>query len=110
MRLATIRVNGVATAGVVLGNGSILDVARAAADVPGTTGDVLRRGSVQALIEAGTSALEALDPVFRDAEAGAFADAVHPPAGIELLAPIPAPRKNVFCVGRNYADHIAEGA
>jgi len=25
-----------------------------------------------------------------------------------LLAPIPLPRKNIFCVGRNYAGHIAE--
>src|SRR6185369_5173548 len=29
---------------------------------------------------------------------------------IELLAPIPRPRKNVFCVGRNYIEHVAEGA
>ena len=27
-----------------------------------------------------------------------------------LEAPIPQPRKNVFCVGRNYVDHVAEGA
>lgn len=27
---------------------------------------------------------------------------------IEMLAPIPRPRKNVFCVGRNYAEHAAE--
>jgi 2-keto-4-pentenoate hydratase/2-oxohepta-3-ene-1,7-dioic acid hydratase in catechol pathway len=27
-----------------------------------------------------------------------------------LLAPLPRPEKNVFCVGRNYAEHIAEGA
>ena len=26
-----------------------------------------------------------------------------------LRAPIPRPRRNVFCVGRNYIDHIAEG-
>jgi len=26
----------------------------------------------------------------------------------KLLAPIPRPRKNVFCVGRNYAEHAAE--
>ncbi|HKP54500.1 MAG TPA: fumarylacetoacetate hydrolase family protein [Chloroflexia bacterium] len=26
----------------------------------------------------------------------------------ELLAPIPRPRKNVFCIGRNYAEHAAE--
>jgi len=110
MRLATIRVDGIATAGVVLGNGSILEVARAAAEVPGAPGDVLRSGSVQALIEAGAPALEALGPVIREAEAGAFAEAVHPAADVDLLAPIPVPRKNVFCVGRNYADHIAEGA
>lgn len=29
---------------------------------------------------------------------------------VTLLAPIPRPRKNVFCVGLNYADHVAEGA
>ena len=28
---------------------------------------------------------------------------------IRLLAPIPRPAKNVFCVGRNYVDHVAEG-
>ena len=27
----------------------------------------------------------------------------------KLVAPIPKPHKNVFCVGRNYAEHIAEG-
>ena len=26
-----------------------------------------------------------------------------------LLAPIPVPRRNVFCVGRNYLDHVKEG-
>jgi 2-keto-4-pentenoate hydratase/2-oxohepta-3-ene-1,7-dioic acid hydratase in catechol pathway len=29
---------------------------------------------------------------------------------IGLLAPIPRPRKNIFCVGRNYKAHIIEGA
>jgi 2-keto-4-pentenoate hydratase/2-oxohepta-3-ene-1,7-dioic acid hydratase in catechol pathway len=28
---------------------------------------------------------------------------------VRLLAPIPAPLRNVFCVGRNYADHVREG-
>jgi len=28
--------------------------------------------------------------------------------GTRLLAPIPRPRKNVFCMGRNYAEHAAE--
>jgi 2-keto-4-pentenoate hydratase/2-oxohepta-3-ene-1,7-dioic acid hydratase in catechol pathway len=30
-------------------------------------------------------------------------------AGLHFLAPIPRPRKNVFCVGRNYREHIIEG-
>lgn len=29
---------------------------------------------------------------------------------VRLMAPIPRPRKNVFCVGRNYKAHIEEGA
>jgi 2-keto-4-pentenoate hydratase/2-oxohepta-3-ene-1,7-dioic acid hydratase in catechol pathway len=31
-------------------------------------------------------------------------------ADVKLLAPIPRPSKNVFCVGRNYKLHIEEGA
>ncbi len=27
---------------------------------------------------------------------------------VELLAPIPRPRKNIFCLGKNYADHAIE--
>jgi 2-keto-4-pentenoate hydratase/2-oxohepta-3-ene-1,7-dioic acid hydratase in catechol pathway len=33
-----------------------------------------------------------------------------PLESVRLLAPIPRPTKNVFCVGRNYAAHAAEGA
>jgi len=33
-----------------------------------------------------------------------------PLASTKLAAPIPRPRKNVFCVGRNYKKHIEEGA
>jgi 2-keto-4-pentenoate hydratase/2-oxohepta-3-ene-1,7-dioic acid hydratase in catechol pathway len=29
---------------------------------------------------------------------------------VKLLAPIPRPRRNVFCVGWNYSEHFAEGA
>lgn len=29
---------------------------------------------------------------------------------VEIVAPIPRPSKNVFCVGRNYRGHIIEGA
>lgn len=33
-----------------------------------------------------------------------------PLASVRVLAPIPRPRKNVFCVGWNYVEHFEEGA
>jgi 2-keto-4-pentenoate hydratase/2-oxohepta-3-ene-1,7-dioic acid hydratase in catechol pathway len=36
--------------------------------------------------------------------------ATHAVADIRWLAPIPRPAKNIFCVGRNYAAHVKEGA
>ena len=33
-----------------------------------------------------------------------------PAADVELLAPIPVPRRNIFCVGRNYTEHAKEFA
>src|ERR1700743_2639079 len=27
---------------------------------------------------------------------------------VEILAPIPTPRRNIFCVGKNYYEHAAE--
>jgi 2-keto-4-pentenoate hydratase/2-oxohepta-3-ene-1,7-dioic acid hydratase in catechol pathway len=33
-----------------------------------------------------------------------------PLSSVRLLAPIPRPRKNVFCVGWNYLEHFEEGA
>jgi 2-keto-4-pentenoate hydratase/2-oxohepta-3-ene-1,7-dioic acid hydratase in catechol pathway len=34
--------------------------------------------------------------------------APRPLESVELLAPIPEPRRNVFCVGKNYRDHAVE--
>jgi 2-keto-4-pentenoate hydratase/2-oxohepta-3-ene-1,7-dioic acid hydratase in catechol pathway len=42
--------------------------------------------------------------------AAAPADAWRPLAAIHLLAPIPRPRKNIFCVGMNYLAHAIESA
>lgn len=37
-------------------------------------------------------------------------DATYRVADVRWYAPIPRPLKNVFCVGRNYAAHVKEGA
>jgi 2-keto-4-pentenoate hydratase/2-oxohepta-3-ene-1,7-dioic acid hydratase in catechol pathway len=58
------------------------------------------RGSEAALAEVRTLA----------ARANEFPAALQPAAGIELLAPLPALVRNAFCVGRNYVDHVKEGA
>ncbi len=34
--------------------------------------------------------------------------AVHPLSEVQLAAPIPRPRKNIMCLGRNYAEHAKE--
>jgi 2-keto-4-pentenoate hydratase/2-oxohepta-3-ene-1,7-dioic acid hydratase in catechol pathway len=54
------------------------------------------------LIAAGPAAL---DTVRTLAETGV----AYPLAEVQLTAPIPRPAKNVFCVGRNYLDHVTEG-
>jgi len=54
------------------------------------------------LIEGGAAALAS-------ARAKAAAGGGVALSSVTLEAPIPRPRRNVFCVGRNYMDHVAEG-
>ena len=78
----------------------VLDLKKANAKLPG---DML------ALIEGGASTLAAAKKAFAQAlkkKGGPWT----PLARAKLLAPFPVPRKNVFCVGRNYRLHILEGA
>lgn len=56
------------------------------------------------LIEAGPERWRA----YAAALAHCPADCRVPLADVRLLAPIPRPRKNVICLGLNYADHAAE--
>ena len=58
--------------------------------------------SMQALVEAGPAVLQSAHVAADNAAAWL------PLASVTLLAPIPLPRKNVFCVGRNYRQHIIE--
>ncbi|ASJ76106.1 fumarylacetoacetate hydrolase family protein [Granulosicoccus antarcticus] len=110
MHFATIAVKGLSVAVVRLNDDSVLEIAKAATSaVDGAAADSLREGSLQAIIEGGAEALEAVRTLVAEAESGKHADALHAIKDIELLAPIPSPRKNIFCVGRNYAEHIAEG-
>ena len=82
--------------GLALEDGSTLDLPHAAqlagATLPGTLIGFIAAGSLATA---------------RDLLAGRPADALR--SGVRLTAPIPRPAKNVFCVGRNYREHVAEG-
>ena len=60
------------------------------------------------LIEAGPEVWGAVRKAVEATRAGA--EAGVPVGEVELLAPIPRPRKNVMCLGLNYAAHAAESA
>lgn len=66
-------------------------------------------GSMLALIEAGDNAVTSARTLVDQARSGTLNAATRRYNDVTLLAPIPRPRKNVFCVGRNYVDHVNEG-
>ena len=99
MRYVTYEQNGRQSYGVVQGD-RVVDLAellrgQGESNVPATLVDYIAAG-------------EALHR--RAAEAVRQARGSAPLSEVRLLAPIPRPRKNVFCLGLNYADHVAEAA
>jgi 2-keto-4-pentenoate hydratase/2-oxohepta-3-ene-1,7-dioic acid hydratase in catechol pathway len=104
MRLVTYRHDAATAFGLMLRDGRILDLARAAGSSRASTlgNDLL------AFIAKGSPALALARSLAGEAEAGGHAGASVAAGPAKLLAPIPRPAKNVFCVGRNYLDHIAE--
>lgn len=102
MRVATFELGGNQRLGVVRGE-RIVDVAR----VSELRGEDDARGAAAgmlALIAGGAWALEHVATLADDAPE----EAALPLETVTLLAPIPRLRKNVFCLGRNYAEHAAE--
>jgi 2-keto-4-pentenoate hydratase/2-oxohepta-3-ene-1,7-dioic acid hydratase in catechol pathway len=67
-------------------------------DASGIASDV--QALLELIVERGTQAIES---ALRDAPRTPLAD-------VRLLAPIPRPRKNIFCVGKNYHEHAKEFA
>jgi len=66
--------------------------------------------SMSDFIEMGSTALEATQAlVAENAKAWPMGVAL-PLANVKLLAPIPRPRKNIFGIGLNYVEHVAESS
>ncbi|MPZ14236.1 MAG: hypothetical protein GEU73_07395 [Chloroflexi bacterium] len=105
MRLVTFDADGSARLGAVVDE-TVLDLARAA---EADSGPSLPRTMLD-LIAAGPEAWSrARQLVAERAGSAARADSfARPLAQVKLLAPIPRPSKNVFCLGVNYAAHLEE--
>ena len=104
MKLVTFQGAKGPRAGVRLDDGRLLCLATAAAKA----GEAVDASSILAIVAGGPAALDAVRRLA--ARAGEFPEAVVTPDQATLLAPIPRPARNVFCVGLNYVDHVAEGA
>jgi len=92
-----------AKCGVIGADGGVIDIARAAkaarVALPFDAGDMI------SLVASGRKGLAAIKKVIAKVRTSH-----HALAKVKLHAPIPRPRKNVFCVGWNYLDHFNEGA
>ncbi len=113
MKLATIDLSGQPTAATILPNGSAVPLERVAAvlkgDLPAEMSAAFATGDLQQVIVLGPMAADTTKAIEAAAKAGRLAGAAMPASDLHLLAPLPRPKKNVFCVGRNYLEHIAEG-
>jgi 2-keto-4-pentenoate hydratase/2-oxohepta-3-ene-1,7-dioic acid hydratase in catechol pathway len=101
MRLLTFNTGNSDRLGAMIGDATVLDVA--AADngslPPSSASDMV------SFIRAGKPAREALAALLKAPPEAARI----PLSGVKLRAPIVRPSRNVFCVGRNYLAHVAEG-
>ncbi|MDP9252888.1 MAG: fumarylacetoacetate hydrolase family protein [Chloroflexota bacterium] len=95
MRLLTFVSEDGPRVGTFVADGTIMAIR---ALVPGAPIDMLR-------------VIEQFDALSEQiADAASRARGGTDPSKAKLLAPIPAPRRNVFCVGWNYSEHFQEGA
>jgi 2-keto-4-pentenoate hydratase/2-oxohepta-3-ene-1,7-dioic acid hydratase in catechol pathway len=98
MKLLTCRFQDQAYIGVKLGNAALL---------PQLSDEWPREiGSMVSLIERGREALGRLQRLIDNPPSTSLVSL----EAVELLAPIPRPRKNIMCLGWNYADHAKESA
>ncbi|MGY6156201.1 fumarylacetoacetate hydrolase family protein [Paraburkholderia graminis] len=61
------------------------------------------------VLRSGRSLTDRLMELDRSVRSGSHSDRLVAHDMVKLAAPIPRPEKNVFCVGRNYLDHVKEG-
>ena len=83
--------------------GQVLDLAAAGRRI----NEAADFGTMLAIIRGGEATRAALKRL--QSRRGEFVDLAVDATLVCFLAPIPHPLRNVFCVGRNYLDHVKEG-
>jgi len=96
VRICTFEQRGVPAAGIVAADDTVLSTV----DLVGGATD---EDDVLDLLLSGEELWADLRAAARDARGGI------PLASAKLLAPIPRPPRNVFCIGWNYSEHFEEG-
>eukprot|EP01037_Dinobryon_pediforme_P001405 gene1405-1426_t len=104
MRFVSYVAGDVSSYGLLQDNGDVVDLPAAAASL----NESLPQAGLVDFIAAGEPAIAVARKVAA-AEAASLTQALHKADALRLIAPIPRPAKNVFCVGRNYREHVAEG-
>ncbi|NMM04423.1 fumarylacetoacetate hydrolase family protein [Paraburkholderia sp. RP-4-7] len=113
MRLVSFETKGQERAGLVLSDGRVVDLYETALDLaatgqfPGGTAGCEALKTVPGIIAVCAAVLPSLRLIESEGEQGR--GTLIEAGDYGLLAPIPRPYKNVFCVGRNYIDHVTEG-
>jgi 2-keto-4-pentenoate hydratase/2-oxohepta-3-ene-1,7-dioic acid hydratase in catechol pathway len=81
---------------------TVVDVVAAARDLSAE----LRVNTLESLVQAGDSTAAEVWQLAQQALAAGVS--CRPYAGVRPLAPIPVPRRNILCLGKNYLDHAQE--
>lgn len=89
----------------VVQNGHIIDVARLGAALGWPLPSTMLE-----FIDLGDHAVAALKDALAGLTPAMLAQCAFPEGNAALLAPIPRPRKNIFGIGLNYTEHVAESA
>ncbi|MGD7009108.1 fumarylacetoacetate hydrolase family protein [Metabacillus sp. 84] len=106
MKFAAARLNGRTFIGLVLEDEQILDLQRAEKKffdmdtIPANLEDCIKDGD-QFISQA-----QLMEQRFKKSDE--HQELVYSLSDVDLLAPIPRPGKNIFCVGKNYRDHAVE--
>lgn len=106
MKLVTYRrhVEAAARLGAMV-DGRVVDLARL-----GTASGLDLPATMLEFIDLGPDAVSAASQMLTDCGGRFPLGSALPLADVRLLAPIPRPRKNIFGIGLNYTEHVAESA